>query len=72
MGLLPNNETFAGQIELDEYGYVVADDEMRTSVPGVLVAGDLRAKNLRQVATAVGDGAIAGVTAQHYLDSLKR
>lgn len=72
VGLLPNNETFAGQIELDEYGYVVADDEMRTSVPGVLVAGDLRAKNLRQVATAVGDGAIAGVTAQHYLDSLKR
>ncbi|NLW17839.1 MAG: thioredoxin-disulfide reductase [Firmicutes bacterium] len=72
VGLLPNNETFLGQVELDENGYVVADDEMRTSVPGVLVAGDLRAKGLRQVATAVGDGAIAGVTAQHYLDSLKR
>ncbi len=72
VGLLPNNESFIGQVELDEYGYVVADAEMQTNVPGVLVAGDLRAKNLRQVATAVGDGAIAGVTAQHYLDSLKR
>lgn len=72
VGLLPNNESFTGQVELDEYGYVVADAEMRTNLPGVLVAGDLRAKNLRQVATAVGDGAIAGVTAQHYLDSLKR
>lgn len=72
VGLLPNNESFIGQVELDEYGYVVADAEMHTNVPGVLVAGDLRAKNLRQVATAVGDGAIAGVTAQHYLDSLKR
>lgn len=72
VGLLPNNESFLGQVELDEYGYVVADAEMRTNIPGVLVAGDLRAKNLRQVATAVGDGAIAGVTAQHYLDSLKR
>lgn len=72
VGLLPNNESFTGQVELDEYGYVVADAEMRTNVPGVLVAGDLRAKKLRQVATAVGDGAIAGVTAQHYLDSLKR
>lgn len=72
VGLLPNNESFLGQVELDEYGYVLADAEMRTNVPGVLVAGDLRAKTLRQVATAVGDGAIAGVTAQHYLDSLKR
>lgn len=72
VGLLPNNEFFTGQVELDDYGYVVADAEMRSNVPGVLVAGDLRAKNLRQVATAVGDGAIAGVTAQHYLDSLKR
>lgn len=72
VGLLPNNESFLGQVELDEYGYVLADAEMRTNVPGVLAAGDLRAKTLRQVATAVGDGAIAGVTAQHYLDSLKR
>ncbi len=72
VGLLPNNEVFAEQVELDQNGYVVADEEMRTSVPGVLVAGDIRAKSLRQVATAVGDGAIAGVTAQHYLDSLKR
>ncbi|HBK86554.1 MAG TPA: thioredoxin-disulfide reductase [Firmicutes bacterium] len=71
VGLLPNNESFLGQVELDQYGYVLADGDMRTNVPGVLVAGDLRAKNLRQVATAVGDGAIAGVTAQHYLDRLK-
>lgn len=72
VGLLPNMETFSGQVATDEQGYVLADEDMSTNVPGVFVAGDLRVKQLRQVATAVGDGAIAGVSAQHYLDDLRR
>lgn len=72
VGLIPNNEAWQGQVQQDELGYVLADNEMRTNLPGVLVAGDVRSKSLRQVATAVGDGAIAGVTASQYLDSLKQ
>jgi thioredoxin reductase (NADPH) len=70
VGLSPNNEVFAGQVK-DNRGYVLTDSEMRTSIPGVFAAGDIREKSLRQVATAVGDGALAGVAVQMYLDSLE-
>lgn len=71
VGLSPNNECFAGQVA-DQHGYVLTDSEMRTSLPGVFAAGDIRDKSLRQVATAVGDGAVAGVAVQVYLDSDRR
>ncbi|MGI6358274.1 MAG: thioredoxin-disulfide reductase [Bacillota bacterium] len=70
IGLSPNNEAFLGQVETDQNGYIVADSELRTNLPGVFAAGDIRQKSLRQVATAVGDGALAGVSAQVYLDHL--
>ena len=67
MGQKPNTEFLAGASKLDERGYVVANEEMETSVPGVFAAGDVRAKSLRQVITACADGALAAVNADKYL-----
>ena len=67
IGYLPNTELLQGKLELDEAGYVIADENTRTSVPGVFAAGDLRVKSLRQVVTAVADGAIAATQAEKYL-----
>lgn len=59
IGRKPNTALFAGQIDLDEAGYIVADETTKTSIPGVYAVGDVRTKALRQVVTAVGDGAVA-------------
>lgn len=67
VGLRPNTGFLQGKVELDPHGYIVTDDRLRTSAPGVFAAGDARAKLLRQVVTAVGDGALAAVMADHYL-----
>lgn len=68
IGTEPNTGLFQDQgLVLDPDGYIVTDGEMRTAVPGVFAAGDVRAKRLRQVATAVGDGAQAAVAAQQFL-----
>ena len=67
IGLHPNTELFEGILPL-ERGYIRTDDEMRTAVPGVFAAGDVRIKSLRQVVTAVADGAIAAVNAQKYIE----
>ena len=67
VGRKPNTELFAGQITLDEAGYVVADETTRTNLPGVFAVGDVRTKALRQVVTAVGDGAVAVHFAEEYL-----
>jgi len=61
-----------GIVDLDEYGYIMTDDDMRTNIPGVFAAGDIRHKSLRQVITAAGDGAIAAYVAEKYIDSLKK
>ena len=53
---------------MDEQGYIISDDKMQTSVEGVFVAGDCRQKLLRQVVTAVSDGAIATVAAEKYIE----
>ena len=55
----------------DESGYICTDERCRSSIPGLFAAGDIRAKTLRQISTAVADGSIAGVEASEYLDSLK-
>lgn len=67
IGNRPNSDFLQGVVELDEKGYVKAGDNTATSVPGVFVAGDVRAKLLRQVATAVGDGATAAMAAEDYI-----
>ena len=59
IGRKPNTALFAGQIELDSAGYIVADETTKTNLPGVYAVGDVRTKALRQVVTAVGDGAVA-------------
>ncbi|MDP3058338.1 MAG: thioredoxin-disulfide reductase [bacterium] len=67
IGLEPNTSVFQGSVDLDEGRYVLADENLSTSAPGVFVAGDVRRKSLRQVATAVGDGALVSQGVEKYL-----
>lgn len=67
VGIHPNTESFAGLVEMDANGYIVAGENCETSVPGIFVAGDARTKELRQVITAVADGANAVNSVQKYL-----
>ncbi len=69
VGRKPATELVQGQLQLDDSGYVVADESTRTSIPGVFAAGDVRTKALRQVVTAVADGAVAVHYAEEYLTS---
>jgi thioredoxin reductase (NADPH) len=69
VGWLPNTSFLKQtQIKLNEAGYVLTDDNMKTSVDGIFACGDVREKILRQVVTAAGDGATAAISAQHYLE----
>ena len=68
IGLEPKNEAFANLITLNQWGYAEADESCTTKTKGVFVAGDCRSKRIRQVATAVSDGAIAALAACEYLD----
>ncbi len=70
IGLVPNTEFLGTELELDQGGYIVTDDLGRTSIPGVYAAGDVRTKELRQVTTAVADGANTANFAADYLSSL--
>lgn len=67
IGRVPATELFKGQLELDEGGYVVADETTQTGISGVYAAGDVRTKALRQIVTAVADGATAAHFAEIYL-----
>lgn len=67
VGRVPVTELVQGQLELDAGGYVVADETTATSIPGVYAVGDVRTKQLRQVVTAVADGAVAVHQAEQYL-----
>ena len=67
VGILPNTEKFKGLVKLDEAGYIIAGEEGITETPGVFAAGDIRTKMLRQVVTAVADGANAVISAHNYL-----
>jgi len=68
IGLEPQTQLFAGQLELDEWGYVVADRHQRTSVPGVFVAGDVQDPDYRQIVIAAGTGAVAAMEAERFLE----
>lgn len=67
VGIAPESELYAGQLELDEQGYIRADESGQTSVPGVFAAGDVRTKALRQILTAASDGANCVASAERYL-----
>ena len=67
IGRQPATELVQGQLALDPGGYILADETTRTSLPGVFAAGDLRTKPMRQVVTAVADGAVAVQMAEEYL-----
>lgn len=67
VGRAPETELFKDVIELDKAGYIIADESTKTNLPGVFAAGDVRTKALRQVVTAVADGAMAAHYAEEYL-----
>lgn len=67
VGYAPQSELFKEHLELDRYGYIITNENMETNKPGVYVAGDLRPKQLRQIVTAVADGAIAATAAEKYV-----
>ncbi len=68
IGTIPNSEILPlEQLGADEFGFVITDDEMRTKVDGVMAAGDIRSKRVRQVINAAGEGAVAAIAAEHYL-----
>ena len=67
IGRQPVTELFRGQLELDEGGYIVADESTRTSIPGVYAVGDVRTKEVRQIVTAAADGAVAAHYAEEEL-----
>jgi thioredoxin reductase (NADPH) len=68
VGNLPNTEKLVDHIDVDNSGFIITDEEMRTNLSGVYAAGDVRAKTLRQVVTATADGAIAAYNASKYLE----
>lgn len=70
IGQVPDNAAFANVADLDDAGYIAADESCRTKTEGLFVAGDCRTKAVRQVSTAVSDGAIAATNASLYLESL--
>ena len=69
VGFAPNSALFDGKVEM-ERGYIVTDEDMHTSVPGVFAAGDVRVKSLRQVITAAADGAIAAMQCAKYIEEM--
>lgn len=71
IGVTPKAHFLTEVLELDGDGHILTDPECRTSLPGVFAAGDVRKKILKQIATAVGDGAVAAIMAEKYLDDLE-
>ncbi|MBI5167056.1 MAG: thioredoxin-disulfide reductase [candidate division NC10 bacterium] len=69
-GMKPNTAFLKGTLELDERGFIVTDENLMTSIPGVFAAGDVRKTNLRQVAVSVGEGALAAYLAEKYLERI--
>ncbi|BAL99796.1 MULTISPECIES: thioredoxin-disulfide reductase [Caldilinea] len=71
IGHLPNNDLFHGKLEMDEDGYLITDRKMRTNVPGVFAAGEIQDKVFKQVATSVGQGCAAAMSATRFLEELE-
>lgn len=71
IGTVPNSDIVKGLVAMDEYGYIITDENMKTSVEGVFAAGDVRKTPVRQIVTAAADGAIAAVMAEKYIGDIK-
>ena len=71
VGHLPNNDLFPGKLEMDEDGHLITDTKMRTNVPGVFAAGEIQDKVFKQVATSVGQGCSAAMSATRFLEDLE-
>ena len=71
VGIAPNTKFLEGLVDLEQPGYIITDDNMKTSVDGIFACGDARKKLFRQVVTACGEGAIAAFSAQQYVEELK-
>ncbi|MEA4971673.1 Thioredoxin reductase [bioreactor metagenome] len=71
VGRMPNTSLVKNQLELDNEGYIVADETTKTNIPGVFAAGDVRQKPLRQIVTAASDGAVASKFAEEYLGDIQ-
>ena len=70
-GIEPGTDFLRGFLDMDEEGYIITDENMKTSRDGIYACGDCRRKRFRQVVTACGEGATAAMAAQHYIDKLK-
>jgi len=66
-GFLPNSKFLEGIVELDDLGYIITNDEMGTSVPGIYAIGDVRSKKVRQIDVACGEGTIAAISVRDYI-----
>ena len=71
IGYIANSEKFKGLVDLSDYDEIITDEDMKTNIPGVFAAGDIRKKKYRQITTAVSDGTIAALSAIEYLHNLK-
>lgn len=71
VGQMPNNESFKDVADLDDYGYIIADESCRTKTPGIFTAGDCRTKEVRQLTTAAADGSVAALAACSYIDNME-
>ena len=69
VGQVPDNAAFANLVDLDEKGYIIAGEDLKTRTEGVFAAGDCRTKEVRQLTTAASDGAIAALAAGKYIDA---
>ncbi len=70
VGTFPNTSFLKDSVKVDKYGFIIVNQSMETSAPGVFAAGDVRNTPLRQIVTAVGDAAIAAVSAEHYIENI--
>jgi len=71
VGLTPGSKFLEGLVELDERGYVITDEDMRTSLPGIYAVGDVRSKKVRQITVACGEGTVAAIAVRDYLKEVK-
>jgi len=72
VGIQPNGTFLADSVEHDAYGFILTDENMESSAAGIFAAGDGRSKTVRQISTAVGDGAVAALSSEHYMESVRK
>ena len=71
IGMVPNTAWLKDLVTLDEWGFIRTNEIMATNIPGIFAAGDVRSKLERQISTAVGDGTIATIAVERYLETIK-